>query len=299
MILMSLEEAKAALSTLIDDARSGKIIPVRLAGQLEALLALLQQAEAEQQAAPEPQPAPPAGDGSAATVMAENAEFMKTAIHELRNPMTSIRGYSDMLNNPDMSGELNAMQQQLLDVVRANTRRMEDLLSDMSYINKIRAGILLVEEKMDMFKNIAQMAEKRARPLAEELNRQLEFDIPQGLPLLMTDGEHFAHALFKLIENGLRYSPEGEGKVIVSARAEGSDLIVLVEDNGIGMTPDEIAQLGTLYFRSDEDAVRAFKGSGLGIPIVFGLVDLLKGDIRVESEPGKGTKFTLMFKGMT
>lgn len=290
----SLEQAKAQLSELIEAARTGAIIPVRLPGQLEAIQALLQQAEEE----PEDIASSTASD-DAQQVVEENAEFMKTAIHELRTPMTSIRGYSDMLSNTEMVGELTDMQIQLLEVVRSNARRMESLLADMSYINKIRGGILVVNEKMDMFKNIAQMAEKQARPIAGELNRQLEFDIPQGLPILTTDGELLALALVKLIENGLRYSPEGEGKVIVTGRSENNTLVITIEDNGIGMTSEEIRHLGELYFRSDSDTVRDYKGSGLGIPIAYSVVELLDGEIDVWSELGEGTRFTLKFKGMS
>ncbi len=291
----ALQEAQDQLNALIEAARKGAIIPVRLTGQLEEVGTLLTKAEEEQKAAENTQK-PPA---DVETVMHDNTEFLKTAVHELRTPMTSIRGYSDMLSNPGMAGVLSDMQNQLLQVIRTNSKRMESLLSDMSYINKIRGDALRPNAKMDMFKNIALMAEKQTRPIVEELNRQLEFDIPQGLPLMMTDGELLSLALTKLIENGLRYSPEGDGKVTVKGTADGNNLVVTVSDNGVGMTPEEIAQLGTLYFRSDHDAIRAYKGSGLGIPIVYGVVKILGGEITVTSLPDQGTVFTLQFQGMT
>jgi len=291
----ALQEAQNQLNALIEAARKGAIIPVRLTGQLEEVGTLLTKAEEEQKAAENTQK-PPA---DVETVMHDNTEFLKIAVHELRTPMTSIRGYSDMLSNPGMAGVLSDMQNQLLQVIRTNSKRMESLLSDMSYINKIRGDALRPNAKMDMFKNIALMAEKQTRPIVEELNRQLEFDIPQGLPLMMTDGELLSLALTKLIENGLRYSPEGDGKVTVKGTADGNNLVVTVSDNGVGMTPEEIAQLGTLYFRSDHDAIRAYKGSGLGIPIVYGVVKILGGEITVTSLPDQGTVFTLQFQGMT
>jgi signal transduction histidine kinase len=176
---------------------------------------------------------------------------------------------------------------------------MESLLSDMSYINKIRAGMLNVNPKMDTFKNIAMMVEKKVAPLAEELKRQIEFDIPSGLPLLTTDGELLSHAMFKLIENGLRYSAEGKGKVTVRGAGDGGTLVVTIRDNGIGMTPEEVGKLGTIFFRSDNDTVRSYKGSGLGVPIAYGIIEGLDGTIGVESEPDKGTTFTIKLKGMT
>src|SRR5690606_20962175 len=160
-------------------------------------------------------------------------------------------------------------------------------------------GHAACHEKMDMFKNIAMMVEKQTQPLAEQLNRKLVFDIPQGLPILNTDGELLAKAITKLVENALRYQQQENGEVTVRASSEGNQLIIKVEDNGIGMTPEEVAQLGTIYFRSDDELVRSYKGSGLGIPVAYGIIRLLNGTINVQSEKGKGTTFTITLAGMT
>lgn len=289
-------EAQEQLTKLLEDARTGAIIPIRLPRQIEEIETLLQTAATEHQEEIDTLKNAPGGDAGA--VILENAEFLKIAVHELRNPMTSIRGYTDMLNNPSMGGELSDMQKQLLDVVRANARRMEGLLADISYINKIQANILPVKMKMDLYKNIAMMAEKKAAPIAEELNRQLVFETPEGLPILNIDGDHLSHAMTKLIENGLRYSPEETGKVIVRASKEDSSLVIDIEDNGVGITEDELAHLGELFFRSDNDVVRAYKGSGLGIPIAYGLIELINGKIDVTSIPESGTHFTITLAGM-
>lgn len=296
MTTEAMMQLREQLNELVEAARSGRIIPVRLPGQVEALVELLDEAEEQQK---EAILASKPAAGSAEEVIYENAEFFKTAIHELRTPMTSIRGYADMLNNPAMVGELTDMQRQLLEVIRANSRRMESLLADMSAINKLRAGLLPVNPKMDMFKNIAMMAEKQTRPIADELNRQLEFDIPQGLPLLTIDGEHLASAMVKLIENGLRYSPDESGKVTVTGAASGNELVITIADNGIGMHDHEIARLGELFFRADHDVVRNYKGSGLGVPIAYGLLDAIGCRYEVDSAPDAGTRFTLRLEGMT
>jgi signal transduction histidine kinase len=295
--MTKLDEAKAAVEELLENARIGNIIPVRLPGQIEAIQTLLEEADEEHQEQVELlQNAVPAGEPG--TTDLETAEVIKTAVHDLKNPLASIKGYGDLLNNPAMGGELTDMQQQLLDVIRTNTKRMEGLLNDVSTINKIRSRTLRINTKMDMFKNIAMMAERDTRPLAEELDRQLEFDIPQGLPILETDGERLNEALIKLIENGLRYSPQGDGKVIVSARNEDNTLAIDIADNGVGMSEDELNRLGELFWRADNDAVRAYKGSGMGVRIAYDLIDLLGGEVSVQSDPSVGTTFTLYFAGM-
>ena len=281
------QQARSKLAELIENARTGSIIPVRLTGQLEEIEALLKAADAEAaQAAPEP-------SATAADVLLENAEFVSTAVHELRTPMTSIRGYSDLLN---MSG-LTEPQQQLMNTIRSNTRRMETLLQDVSDISKIRGGTLKISRKMDMFKNIGMTVEKETAPLAEDMDKVLTFEIDQGLPLLNTDGDYLAKAVRKLVENSLRYTGD-DGEVTVRARGEDNELVIQVADNGIGMSEDEIANLGTLYWRGDSDVVREFKGSGLGIPIVYGIIKLLDGTISVASTPGEGTTFTIRLPGM-
>ena len=291
----ALQQARAQMKELLEAARKGMIIPIRLPAQIEAIEALLEQAETQQAEAAKATAVPADVD----EVLKNHAQFISHAIHELRTPVTSIRGYSDMLNTPAMS-ELSPMQKQFVDVIRTNTKRMEGLLTDVSYVTKLRAGTLRLNQKMDMFKNIAMMLQKKAEPIVAELNRKLEIqEVPQGLPLLNTDGEMLSNALIKLIENGLRYSAEGEGKVTVSSTHEGNTLKIVIEDNGIGMTPEELAQLGTLYFRSDHDLVRSYKGSGLGITIAYGIVALLGGKVTVESEVNKGTKFTVSLSGMS
>mgnify|MGYP001157920487 CR=1 FL=1 len=286
-----LAQARTLLRELTEAARSGAIIPVRLPGQLEQIAALLESAEhAESEAAA----APPADTDEA---MKTNAYFVSHAVHELRTPMTSIRGYADMLVNPAL-GTVTDMQRQFLETVRANARRMDALLTDVSDIAKLRGGTLRVNVQMDMFKNIAMMIEKAMQPTAEALGRQLIFDVPSGLPLLNTDGELLAKAINKLVENGLRYNEREDGRVTVRGRGDGGQLVIEIEDNGIGITDDDLKHLGEVYFRSDDERVRAHKGSGLGVPIVYGIVALLGGEIAVHTVVDQGTTFTIRLAGM-
>ncbi len=279
------------LGDLLTAARTGALIPIRLPGQIEAIQTALQQAKDE---AAKQSPAEPFDKEA---YLKDQAYFIGHAIHELRTPMTSIRGYADMLNS---MGSLTDMQKQFLDTIRTNSRRMETLMQDVADVNKLRHGTLKTAVKMDMFKNIALMTEKAMAPTAEQLGRALKFDIPQGLPILNTDGELVAKALNKLVENALRYQDkETGGEVTMAARAEGNQLIVTVTDTGIGMTPEELAQLGTLYFRSENDVVRNYKGSGLGIPVAYGILELMSGTVKAVSEPGKGSTFTITLPGMS
>jgi|FLYN01.1.fsa_nt_gi signal transduction histidine kinase len=290
----SLQQARAQLAALLEAARTGAIIPFRLPGQLEAIDALLAQAQEQHTQSGQNAALPHDMD----EFLKEQAFFVSHAVHELRTPMTSIRGYADMLNMPGM-GELSETQRQLLDTIRVNARRMESLLTDVSDISKIKAGTLRMSPKMDMFKNVAMQVEKQTRPLADELHRKLEFDVAQGLPILNLDSELLVKALVKLVENALRYIEREDGEVVVRATSEGNKLIITIQDNGIGITEDDLRQLGTIYFRSENELVRSYKGSGLGIPVAYGIIKMLDGAVAVASTPGQGTTFTVTLTGMT
>lgn len=292
----ALKEAQQKVGELLEAAKSGAIIPIRLPGQVEEILNLLTKAEEQQEEAIREATASANVPADMNEYIKEESYFVGHAVHELRTPMTSIRGYSDMIGQ---MGELSDMQKQFLSVIKTNARRMEGLLSDVSYINKIRKGTLQVQPKMDMFKNLAMKVEKDLTPKAEELNRTLEFDIPQGLPLLNVDGELLGLALVKLVENALQYTQAETGKVTISGESDDGNLVIKIADNGIGMSEEDIEQLGTIYFRSERDEVREFKGSGLGIPIVYGIIDMIGGDISIDSEVDKGTTFTIRIKGMS
>lgn len=286
----AMQDLRAKLDELLENAKTRNIIPIKLPGQVEEIIAAVDAVESEHQdemknAMPEDM------DG----YMEEEAYFVGHAVHELRTPMTSIRGYSDMLGQ---MGELNDMQKQFLDVIKTNSRRMESLLKDVSFINKIRKNTLQLNPKMDMFKNISMRLEKDMQKLAEEYEKELIFEINDGLPLLNVDSDMLVAALERFIENALRYTNE-DGKVIVRGLADGSTLVIEVEDDGIGMKEEDLAQLGEIYFRSDDDHVREYKGSGLGIPVAYGLLDAIDATYEFESTFGEGTKVTVRVQGMT
>ncbi|GAB1420308.1 hypothetical protein MASR2M15_03980 [Anaerolineales bacterium] len=279
--------AEEKAQALLEDATSGAIIPMRLPDQVKEIVQQIQASRNYTQTS--------TGATSHQVINnEEDSKFVGHAVHELRTPITSIRGYADMMKS---MGELNDMQLQFLDVIISNSKRMQSLLMDFSYMNKIRHGTLNVSSKMDMFKNIALKCEKEMSGLAEELGKELVFTIPQGLPLLNTDGDHLTFALNKLIENSLRYSGE-DGKVEIIGESEENTLIIKIIDNGVGMTEEELKKVGTPYFRSDRDEIIAYKGSGLGLSVAMGIMELLNGNIKFESTVNEGTKVEIHLEGM-
>ena len=224
-------------------------------------------------------------------VSLENARFLSVAIHELRTPITSVRGYADMLTQPAM-GELNPMQKTFLGTIRNNAKRMGALLSDISDINKLRSHTLKLNIMPHEVADLIARVEDQAGTLAEELKRTLTVSVTQNLPKIAVDKDFFPRMLTKLVENALQYSPE-EGEIRLIARQNGEVIQVVIVDEGIGMTQDELKQIGTLYWRSDHELVRQYKGSGLGLPVALGIAREMGITVKIESVADKGTTITL------
>lgn len=294
-----IQQARALLAEMREQAAKGTMIPIRVPAQIEAIDTLLAQAmEAAAKPPPVTDPADPADPAAVAErIRKETSEFISTAAHELRIPMTSIRGYADMIAK-QMLGPLNEQQVQFMNTIRDNVTRMDHLITDVNDISKIRAGRLYLEPRLEMAKNILMLAEKDTRPLAEERGQTLDFDVPGGLPLLNVDGKRAAQALIYLIRNALLYSPEGSTVTVTASAVEGK-LCVRVTDTGIGMTEEEQTHLGEPFWRSDHEVVRSVRGHGLGYAVAKGLIELMGGEMFHESVFEKGSTFGFTLPGVS
>jgi signal transduction histidine kinase len=226
--------------------------------------------------------------GSLRTTEDTYLKFISVMVHEIRKPMTSIRGYVDMLDKR-VVGDLNDMQAQFITVIRNNVI-MEYLVADISDLTKMRAGRLKAEIKMDMAKNILLDVEKKTTEAAAERQHGLTFDIPQGLPLINTDKTRVSQALVKLVDNALKYTHPGGTVRVTASQVEGG-LQILVQDNGVGLQPAEVERLGELFFRGDDELVLNTKGYGLGIPIAMECMRVVGGRLFYSSEKGVGSTF--------
>lgn len=218
------------------------------------------------------------------------SEFVSLVTHELRIPMTSIRGYTDLLLG-EMAGPLTDHQKQFLETVRRNLDRMSVLIRDLSDINRIESGRM----KFDMTDFDLQLAvQDVAGDLQEsiEARRQLlNLDLPEELPPVHADRTRVTQILTNLISNAHKYTPE-KGRIEVRVRRENGLARVDVADNGIGISAEDQARLFTQFFRADDPLVREQTGWGLGLSIVKKLVEAQGGDVDFVSEAGDGSTFT-------
>ncbi len=228
------------------------------------------------------------------------SEFVSFVAHELKNPLTSMKGFADLLVS-GMVGEMNENQKNFLNTIRSNVDRMNTLVSDLNDVTKLQTNNLNVELTSTDFHNVVT---ETLRPLTrqiEEKDQTLTLQLPERMPNILADQNRMIQVLTNMVSNAWKYSPEGT-EIIIKAevqaknldskgRDQGPALHISVKDSGIGMSPEDLAKLFTPYFRSDNPLTREQPGTGLGLTITRGLIQQHKGEVWVESELGKGTTF--------
>jgi signal transduction histidine kinase len=238
------------------------------------------------------------------------SDFLATMSHELRTPLNSIIGFSDVLGSIE---SLDDKQRRYVQNIRSSGRMLLEMINDILDLAKIEAGKMEVRPSTFRMESIVSAQCDMARPLAEKKNIDLEFDVEPGLEAIDQDPAKVQQILANLLSNAVKFTPEG-GRVEVHARLEPADdaaaaaFLVEVADTGVGIAPDEQQTIFEKFrqsrvFQAGDDAMtREFSGTGLGLSIVRELCRLLGGDIFVESQLGRGSRFTvrlpLVFPGL-
>ena len=226
------------------------------------------------------------------------SDFVSLVAHELKNPMTSIRGYTDLLIKGAI-GEISKGQEEFLRTIRSNVNRMTTLVSDLADISRIEAERLKLVFKAVKIEDVVEEAVRSHRNKLEEKDQTLTLEIPDELPPVWGDNTRLVQILVNLISNANKYTPEG-GEIIVRAEhtsnqwdPQGAKEVVLiaVEDNGIGLAPEDQSKIFTKFFRSDDPEASDAPGTGLGLNISRNLVEMQGGKIWFESEHREGTTF--------
>ncbi|RLC91628.1 MAG: hypothetical protein DRI77_13630 [Chloroflexi bacterium] len=217
-------------------------------------------------------------------------EFVSFVAHELRTPMTSIRGYAEMLLK-GMFGELAAQQEQFVQTICSNIKRMQVQVSDLQDVSRIESGYLALEMQPMALQDALAEALQSTQGQVKARSQQLMLEVPGDLPLVYADSARLTQILINLLSNAYKYTPEG-GDINVRAWSQDGYVSCVVSDTGIGMSPEDLEKLFTKFFRSENPAVRDMPGTGLGLCITKSLVELQGGEIKVESQLGKGTTFT-------
>jgi len=226
------------------------------------------------------------------------SEFVSLVAHELKNPMTSIKGYSELLASGTV-GQINEMQTNFLGTIRSNVERMSALVSDLNDQAKIEAGRLRLDFNPVDLREVVEEVIRSTRRQVEEKHQEVELAIPDELPKVWADRLRVGQILTNLVSNANKYTTEG-GRIQIGAAAssnhwdsEGAKRVVhmWVQDNGIGISEDDQSKIFVKFFRSDDMKARESPGTGLGLNITKSLVEMQGGRVWFESEYRKGTIF--------
>ncbi|MBN2392656.1 MAG: GAF domain-containing protein, partial [Anaerolineae bacterium] len=221
-------------------------------------------------------------------------DFISFVSHELKQPMTSMKGYIDLLMK-GIGGPLNEQQQQFLHIVRNNVGRMDRLVQDLLDVSRIESGRLRLDMGRIVPEEIVSEAVQAFEQEIATKHQTLQIIMPPSLPPVIGDRGRLIQVLTNLVSNANKYTPE-QGAITVGADLwtdKGQDYVRWsVKDNGIGMKPDELSRLFTKYFRASNAAVRSVQGTGLGLVITRSIVEMHGGQVMVESEYQQGSTFS-------
>jgi signal transduction histidine kinase len=213
-------------------------------------------------------------------------ELLTGISHDLRTPLAAIRWSAELLHTGAL-GPLTPKQTRLAENIQSSSRRLLGLVGQIVELGRLRAGRLELDRRPTDLRIVVGHAVEDVRPLAERGRLRLEVALPDGLPFVTADPDRLQQVLVNLLANAVRFTPAG-GLVRVSAASEAREVVVQVADTGVGIPADLVPSI----FEPYEQAHRGRGGSGVGLMVVRSLVEAHGGRVRVESEEGRGSRFT-------
>lgn len=216
-------------------------------------------------------------------------EFVSMASHQLRTPLTSVKGYISMVLEGD-AGDITAMQTKLLEEAFTSSERMVHLINDFLNVSRLQTGKFMVDRrKLDLAKLVTEEVDS-LQTTSKARNLVLSYRPPSKFPVLYLDEGKLRQVIMNFIDNAFYYSPEFS-TVTVSLRTEGGDAVMTVKDSGMGVPAAEQKNLFTKFFRATNARRQRPDGTGVGLFLAKKVIDAHGGSIIFESTEGKGSTF--------
>jgi signal transduction histidine kinase len=212
-------------------------------------------------------------------------QFINIAAHELRTPLGAMMGYASFVEkrSPEkLRGPMRFMV--------ASTLRMRTMVDAMLAIQGLDAGTTFLRLTSVDVRGIIQRISTDFQPMAELEDHVLEVSLPEDLPPVQGDAEKIGLVLSNLVSNAIKFTPE-KGRIQITARDRGYDILVSVSDNGVGIAPEDHERIFERFYQARAEHIAGHGGIGIGLTIVKHLVELHGGDIWVKSELGEGSTF--------
>jgi CheY-like chemotaxis protein len=210
--------------------------------------------------------------------------------HELRNPLAPISNAVQIMrvegpNGPNLLWSTEVISEQ----IKHMTRIVDDLLD----VSRITRGTVVLQVEPIELERVVELAVQASRPLLDDYKHELHVSLPQHPVVMEVDPARLAQVLSNLLNNAAKYTEEG-GRIELTAGKSGSEVVIRVVDNGIGIAPELLPKLFDLFVQADQTLSRSRGGLGIGLTVVRSLVEMHKGSVTVHSEgPGKGSAFTI------
>ena len=234
-------------------------------------------------------------------------EFIGTVTHELRTPMTSIKGFTQLLVMGSL-GPVNESQQEFLGIIQVNAERMIAIINDLLDITKIETGSVELDMRSLHVAEVLSTVLGELQSKIRDRGQEISVSIPPGLPLVRADQQRFNQILYNLFSNAIKYTAR-EGRISLSAREISTDAIpealreglrsaqryvqIDITDTGVGIAPEEQDRIFERFYRTENKFKIEAGGTGLGLALVRPLVKLFGGRIWVNSTLGEGSTFSL------
>ncbi len=220
-------------------------------------------------------------------------EFISMASHELRTPLGIIKGYISLVLEGTFGKIENPKMKESLDRAMTSTNRLNDLVEDLLNVSRIEQGRLEVDIRKIKIEPIIEEITSQLEITAKEKNLALEYVKPEiELPLISADTDRLKQVLINLIGNSIKYTQKGTVKI--TTELKGKKLEIKIADTGIGMSVDEQKHLFEKFYRIKNENTEKIVGTGLGLWITKQIVELMKGNIYVESIKGVGTHISVV-----
>jgi signal transduction histidine kinase/PAS domain-containing protein len=221
------------------------------------------------------------------------SEFLANMSHELRTPLNAVIGFAQMIGEEILGPVGRIEYKEYARDIHASSLHLLQIINDILDVSKIEAGMVTLHDSEVDFAAIVNACCRLVRVKAAASEIALTVDIPDDLPVIRADERMLKQVLLNLLSNALKFTPKG-GAVTVQARADGSGgLSFMVKDTGIGIDSKDFDKIFRPFGQVDSSLTRKFEGTGLGLPLTKGLVELHGGTIMLESEVGRGTCVTI------
>jgi two-component system phosphate regulon sensor histidine kinase PhoR len=217
------------------------------------------------------------------------SEFVSAASHDLRSPLTAIKGFADLMPT---AGPLNEQQMYFLDKIQRGVEMIARLVSDLLDLGRIEAEVRMDMEPCDLGA-IVEKAVADRRGHADLKQQALQMQIAPALPSVQGNPLRLGQVVSNLVGNAIKYTPE-QGHISVSVAVEGGQVVVMVEDDGIGIPQDDLAHVFDKFYRVKSPETKNIIGSGLGLSIVKSIIEKHRGRVWVRSQIGVGSAFIVV-----